>query len=628
MKRLLCILLLLALLSGCGGGEITPTQTAPLATEPVVETTEAPTETTEPVETEPPVPALLQNAQPWGDGTLLELPFTIDTAAAEIILNPFGDDLLIGLRHYEPTGMSALSLYLLDGNTLEIKHEYHQDVTEWLTPQVQSDRIIIVEDYIGVLTILDQELNQVARYETGTTWNESMTMGYGDLVYINYDNRLVERNLATGEEREVWSDGTTLYTNGTYLHGMSVGWYVHENRRWEVGFLNFVTGEVEKQPFRGHFDFSERYGDLWLCRRFSDGRDARLGNGDQAWDIYITEGTLNLTQDAFLMNDRGGEMSMYDLSGNHLSTCNISYSAWHYCEYRPIWREDLNGWLMLAINTEDGSPHLLYWPMGVGESDDLTLNEVDLTITAEMEMAQLAQQAKALGDEFSIEILIGGDCTTDFVDFTADSQMDPEVVEKQLGILEEVLRSFPEGMVPQMMTYDMEQIQIHLIRNLMAKPHFGTGGSYGGFVYQEYGTGTYIMAVDTNTEQKATYYHEFSHIIEDYVWRDSINRDDALYSWDGWMAGNPEGFDYTWDSANYVDLTDELSGWFMDNYALINDKEDRARLFEYACQPDYDWIWQNKPGALEKMRYYADCIRDAFDTEGWDDVTIWERVLQ
>ena len=33
---------------------------------------------------------------------------------------------------------------------------------------------------------------------------------------------------------------------------------------------------------------------------------------------------------------------------------------------------------------------------------------------------------------------------------------------------------------------------------------------------------------------------------------------------------------------------------------------------------------EENPGMAEKMRYYAACIRDCFDTEGWPESTLWE----
>ena len=32
-------------------------------------------------------------------------------------------------------------------------------------------------------------------------------------------------------------------------------------------------------------------------------------------------------------------------------------------------------------------------------------------------------------------------------------------------------------------------------------------------------------------------------------------------------------------------------------------------------------------GRREKLQFYADCIRDFFNTEGWPETTLWEQVL-
>ena len=32
-------------------------------------------------------------------------------------------------------------------------------------------------------------------------------------------------------------------------------------------------------------------------------------------------------------------------------------------------------------------------------------------------------------------------------------------------------------------------------------------------------------------------------------------------------------------------------------------------------------------GLRAKLEYYAECIRDCFDTEGWPEVLPWEQVL-
>jgi hypothetical protein len=70
----------------------------------------------------------------------------------------------------------------------------------------------------------------------------------------------------------------------------------------------------------------------------------------------------------------------------------------------------------------------------------------------------------------------------------------------------------------------------------------------------------------------------------------------------------------------------ENSGYFISSYAMTFPTEDRATLMS-AIMSDKT-VLQENPGMAEKMRYYAACIRDCFDTEGWPENTLWEQVLE
>jgi hypothetical protein len=52
--------------------------------------------------------------------------------------------------------------------------------------------------------------------------------------------------------------------------------------------------------------------------------------------------------------------------------------------------------------------------------------------------------------------------------------------------------------------------------------------------------------------------------------------------------------------------------------------EDRAALMSVIISDKT--VLQENPGMAEKMRCYAACIRDCFDTEGWPETTLWEQV--
>ena len=139
----------------------------------------------------------------------------------------------------------------------------------------------------------------------------------------------------------------------------------------------------------------------------------------------------------------------------------------------------------------------------------------------------------------------------------------------------------------------------------------------------------YVVVLDGFLLQRQTLFHEFSHIIDARLKWDSMIREDALYSEDVWQALQPEGFCY---AMTYTEIPEELlsfmeSGYFITEYALTYPTEDRATLME-AAMNNFSWNFEPGSGTREKLQYYADCIRDCFDTEGWPEMTSWEYVLE
>ena len=55
--------------------------------------------------------------------------------------------------------------------------------------------------------------------------------------------------------------------------------------------------------------------------------------------------------------------------------------------------------------------------------------------------------------------------------------------------------------------------------------------------------------------------------------------------------------------------------------------EDRAELLSAAMLNTYD-AFEAGSGRRVKLQFYAACIRDCFNTEGWPETTLWELVLK
>ena len=68
--------------------------------------------------------------------------------------------------------------------------------------------------------------------------------------------------------------------------------------------------------------------------------------------------------------------------------------------------------------------------------------------------------------------------------------------------------------------------------------------------------------------------------------------------------------------------------YFVDTYAEVDEKEDRARIMEYfMTHEDEAKLLIQSLAIREKLRRMSAAIRQCFDTTGWDVVTRWERLF-
>ena len=138
-----------------------------------------------------------------------------------------------------------------------------------------------------------------------------------------------------------------------------------------------------------------------------------------------------------------------------------------------------------------------------------------------------------------------------------------------------------------------------------------------------------VLDVNEGDALRNYLHHELFHLLDNKLEFDSMLREGAIYSEDAWMKLNPEGFEYA--DSTFV-LPDELYNeeydlWFIDMYSRTFAREDRARIMEYAMLGDFN-MFISAPYRQAKLEYLNQCIRDAFDTTGWPEVTVWEETLE
>ena len=201
---------------------------------------------------------------------------------------------------------------------------------------------------------------------------------------------------------------------------------------------------------------------------------------------------------------------------------------------------------------------------------------------------------------------------------------DPELTAQALDVLEQTLSVYPEGFFSQLKYGNRRTVCIELVDWLKGKE--GKDVSAGTSAFTLRLDRCCMIVLNARRIRSSAIFHEFSHIIDDYLEWDSWNREGALYSEDGWMALNPEGFAYTWDYGVTQEFRENWDQYFIDQYAMINATEDRAVTMEKAMMLERA-VFDANPGLMSKLRYYCACIRDSFDTTGWPEMAPWEMLL-
>lgn len=125
--------------------------------------------------------------------------------------------------------------------------------------------------------------------------------------------------------------------------------------------------------------------------------------------------------------------------------------------------------------------------------------------------------------------------------------------------------------------------------------------------------------------------HEIWYATENHI----LSQDYTAFPIEDWTALNPQGFTYTYD-ATLIDS--ERMGWtlyggslenvyFVDSYAQVDEREDRARIMEYfMVHTDEAELLIQSPAIRQKFQRMCDAIRNNFDTSGWGSAR-WEKLL-
>ena len=276
------------------------------------------------------------------------------------------------------------------------------------------------------------------------------------------------------------------------------------------------------------------------------------------------------------------------------------------------------------------SSRLMFWDVNAAtEGDDLPMSPLgEAQQSQPVVEPQLYERAEALSKRFGVEIRIAEQCEMSYTHYDTYALTDPTFIRSALDVLENALSQYPDGFFRQLCYGSVESIRIELVGGMTLKDTVKDRTDDPNAFAQNRGS-YYLIALDGFMIRQQTVFHEFSHIIDKRLEWDSMIREDAIYSEEAWLALQPEGFQY---AMSYIDTSEAMQAYmktdyFVSDYALTFPTEDRAVLMAAAMEQN-SWDFEAGSGRRTKMQFYADCIRDCFDTTGWPATTIWEQVLK
>ena len=610
MKKILTILLLLLLLTGCNALN-------PQSTEPEANSTE--------LHTEPTVSWIEAYAVPWDrEGVLTELPLNIPDGMHYGMMQEFDGDLLLWGVDDHLIDNCIFELCILDLDSGEVIARKDFPLSEYTNPQILGNTLYLTEPTAGRVHALDKNLNIL------NTWNVdpmpgAWYMGDKQRLYIFKDYEcLYLYDLVTGLTYPVLEENPNVeYVS---IDGSSLVIEYHSANTGATCFavLDLFTGQLSFAPGDNRYVTASYLGNDWLCSYYTENNIYHLSvDGEDPVQITENNASLQLLDGNYILKttEDNAEMILYDLQGNGVSKCLISEREYGLGCIGPIWSDTFEGYF-LPISDYSGNRRLLFWDISKRIATEPLLLE---RIPEPSEQEQVIQErAQELGEKYGLIIMTGNQCDTVFDEFTATIATDYQQVNEALNTLDQALSVYPEGFFRQLRYNNISSIQIQLISDLQAEGSGRYGGDYCAFTQPQWDY--YLMVIDIDASDVSTYYHEFSHIIDSYLEWESLEREDALFSEETWNSLNPKWFDgYSYDYG-YESYLDDYT-YFVDTYATISPTEDRARVLEYAMADFGRWTFEDAKGLQKKLDYYCRCIRDAFDTTGWPEVLPWEQYL-
>lgn len=359
-------------------------------------------------------------------------------------------------------------------------------------------------------------------------------------------------------------------------------------------------------------------------------------------EVYVVPGS------AWLVGTRGGSTTVYAL-GEQISACALAESGISGEMYFSCFLPE-EGTLVGAVY-ENGA--FCFYAMDTARLPLRVIAEAEsvpspVTVDESLAqqywrsadgapVAQTLQEARDYADtlqqRYGVRILLAAQCAeaaalcdhpltlTD----TMGAAEEVAAVRTVLDALNRTLALYPQGFFAQFQNGMGEGG----VRFLLVE-HIESDYGVVGVTYESRGWQNIALDVRAVDTLDSIICHELWHATENRIL--SVNY--AAIDPDTWAALNPEGFHYTYD-ANQSNPAQKWtlyggspdSVYFVDSYACVDEREDRARIMEYFMVHEDEAALLIQSAAIrQKLQLMCAAVRSCFDTDGWKDVR-WERLI-
>lgn len=662
--RLLTLLLAVLLLAGCV--QQPPGQTTqnsqPVQSDPTQPSQTVPVQPTDPAPTDPaptdPLPTDPQPTQP------IEPPPSIDPVTYLECTNwktfpellSLGNGLVLASRNYYSAGQGII-------NSMEIINVYTDKVVaktskghtmEPVLQRFDDGAIVMAEPDSGKFHVYDQDLKLLRSFSAP---NVGGFFSYDRKNYYYVANDILYRmDVASGNigrialEQDLRLESLLSIHHNQELLVARVYLSAHSTD-CGIAVIDARTGKLRL--------LSERLSHVWLSWDMFYG--VEMNTGVYGYDVYygkLSGGQVQRITTEQLGGDKVGysvlpgsnyllrrmapdegerNTTVFDLA-NGCASADMTDYGFPDATFGAIYLADEQ--LILGFHAEGYffnmvliDPKVLSFEADISAEEVQWQDRVDMTVAkdylAEVKgpalpdsLTQVRIQADALEKKYGVQILIGQQTVTTCAHsgYKVAYTEDADKIKAALDRLDAALALYPAGMLKQFRN-DAGEGGLSFCLTGSIEDQLPTTG------FAQLCRNRYELVLDiTAQELDQTIHHELWHAIEMRLSTDTFDTKQ-------WSACNPSGFAYygVYD-AGYRELTKWTysggsgeSSYFVDAYARINGREDRAKILEAVMTGNAEELL--KASALKKkLRIMADAIRAGFNTDGWADV-YWEQYL-